>query len=285
MKLAGQGEIDPRRRHESGYAMAALLVGMTMMAILMGAALPSWTHMAQREKEEEYLFRARQYARAIRTYQDKMQVANVPAPSVDFLIEQRFLRKRYKDPLSGEDFALIQAPVAAPPGQVGQPQPQPGGQGIQGAQTGGFIGVTSKKKKAAIKLFKGQATTYDQWAMTFMDVPSPMGRGVPGAAGATNPAGGSGFQPVNPGAFGGGGVPPGSMGGGASPFSPAGPNQPVPQFPGGSGFGQPTQPPSGALPFGQPMQPAPGQPVQKFPPPPSATGTRPFQPVPVKPPL
>lgn len=283
MKLAGQGDPEPNRRHERGYAMAALLVGMGIMAILMGAALPSWTHMAQREKEEEYLFRARQYARAIRMYQDKMQVANVPAPSVDFLIEQRFLRKKYIDPLSGEDFVLIQAPVGAPPGQVGappQPQPPSAGQGTQGARTGGFIGVTSKRKKAAIKLFKGQETTYDQWAMTFMDVPSPMGKGVPGAAGATNPAGGTGFQPVNPGAFGGGGAPPGSMGGG---FSPAGPNQPTPQFPGGTGFGQPTQPAPGGSPFGQ--RPAPGQPVQKFPPPPNTTGMKPFQPVPAKPPF
>ena len=38
--------------------MAALLVGMSVMAVLMGAALPVWNKQAQREREEEYLFRA-----------------------------------------------------------------------------------------------------------------------------------------------------------------------------------------------------------------------------------
>ena len=36
-----------------GYAMAALLVGMSVMAVLMSALLPVWSHMARREKEEE----------------------------------------------------------------------------------------------------------------------------------------------------------------------------------------------------------------------------------------
>ena len=37
--------------------MAALLVAMAVMAVLMSAALPVWRHEAQREKEEELVFR------------------------------------------------------------------------------------------------------------------------------------------------------------------------------------------------------------------------------------
>ena len=37
MKLAGQG----------GYALAALLVGMSVMAILLGALMPQWTTLAR----------------------------------------------------------------------------------------------------------------------------------------------------------------------------------------------------------------------------------------------
>ena len=55
----------PQWRRSDGYAMAALLVGMSIMAILMAAALPVWNKQAQREQEEEYLFRAHQYARAV----------------------------------------------------------------------------------------------------------------------------------------------------------------------------------------------------------------------------
>ena len=42
---------------------------MSVMAVLMGAALPVWNKQAQREREEEYLFRATEYARAIQKFQ------------------------------------------------------------------------------------------------------------------------------------------------------------------------------------------------------------------------
>lgn len=309
MKLAGQDNGDPRR--DAGYAMAALLVGMSMMAVLMAAALPSWTHMAQREKEEEYLFRAKQYARAIRAFQDKNGGGMIPAPSVDFLIEQRFLRKKYKDPITGEDFVLLQTPPGAGlpgmpgmpgmpgggagqpgmpgaggqfgrPGQAGQIGPQPGvgqtqpGQ-AQGARTGGFIGVTSKSKDKAIRVFKGQQTTYDQWAMTFMDAPSAIAQGAPGQAGTINPAGSGGVggrpSPFTPGA-GGPGAPgfPGGQGGFGPGRPPGSSFSPVP--PNGSPFGQ-TPPPGGQTsPFQIPGGP---QSMPKFPPLPNQTGPNPFQ--------
>ena len=34
-----------------GYAMAALLVGMTIMAVFLTVALPAWSTAAKREKE------------------------------------------------------------------------------------------------------------------------------------------------------------------------------------------------------------------------------------------
>jgi type II secretory pathway pseudopilin PulG len=282
--------------------MAALLVGMSVMAILMSAALPSWTHWAQREKEEEYLFRAKEYARAIRMWQDKNNVANVPAPSVDLLVEQRFLRKKYKDPLTGGDFVLIQTPIGSqqpgmpgqpppqgqrqpapqqPPQPQPQPQPRPSsqqpGQTPGGTQSGGFIGVTSKSKAQGIKLFKGQSTTHDQWAMTYMDVPSPMGRTAqpiqgPGTTGPSTGVGGpfapGGANQQPGGGFGGRPMGPGGLQPGQSPFSaPGGFGQPMPP-PGGSPF----QPPSGGG-FGQ-------QPSPRFPPVPGGMGQpnpNPFQ--------
>jgi type II secretory pathway pseudopilin PulG len=58
--------------------MVALLVAMSIMAILMTAALPAWHTMAQREKEAELVFRGEQIARANRLYQRRF--ANAPAP-------------------------------------------------------------------------------------------------------------------------------------------------------------------------------------------------------------
>ena len=94
--------------------MAALLVGMSVMAVLMSALLPVWSHMATREKEEELIFRGKQYARAIGLFQRKF--ANTAPPTIDVLVEQRFLRKKYKDPITNDDFQPIYANQAAMPG-------------------------------------------------------------------------------------------------------------------------------------------------------------------------
>ena len=90
----------PRRSAgaEAGYAMAALLVGLSVMAIMMSVAMPAWSHMIRREKEAELVFRGTQYARAINQYQRKF--ANASPASLDVLIEQRLLRKKFRDPLS-----------------------------------------------------------------------------------------------------------------------------------------------------------------------------------------
>ena len=83
---------------QSGYAMAALLVAMSVMAIVLSAAMPVWSQMIRRDKEEELIFRGNQYARAINQYQRKFASAS-PA-SLDVLIEQRLLRKKFRDPMS-----------------------------------------------------------------------------------------------------------------------------------------------------------------------------------------
>ena len=51
--------------------MAALLIAMSVMAILLTVALPTWRQTIQREKEEELIFRGNQYSRAISAYQRK----------------------------------------------------------------------------------------------------------------------------------------------------------------------------------------------------------------------
>ena len=59
--------------------MAALLVGMSVMAVLLGALLPQWTTLATREKEQELVFRGNQYARAIGLFQ--RMFANTAPPT------------------------------------------------------------------------------------------------------------------------------------------------------------------------------------------------------------
>ena len=109
MKLQGQAGIDAANR---GYAMAVLLVAMSIMAVMMTVVMPVWKQTAQREKEEELVFRGKQYVHAIGLFQRKF--ANAYPPNIDVLVEQRFLRKKFKDPITNDDFELIPAGQALP---------------------------------------------------------------------------------------------------------------------------------------------------------------------------
>jgi type II secretory pathway pseudopilin PulG len=132
---------------DRGYAMAALLVAMSVMAIMMTVALPVWNTAAKREKEAELVFRGEQYARAIALYQRKF--ANALPPSVDVLLNDRYLRKKYKDPITGGDFQLlsgasVQANAGVPGGQVpgaGLGRGTAGTSTMPGQQTGSSRGV------------------------------------------------------------------------------------------------------------------------------------------------
>jgi type II secretory pathway pseudopilin PulG len=126
MDLAGQANIPSGRRAgaNAGYAMAALIVAMGVMAVMMTVAMPVWKHTTQREKEEELVFRGMQYVHAIGLYQRKF--ANAYPPNVDLLVEQKFLRKKFKDPITKDDFVVL------PPGQA-----LPGAPAAGAAQRGG----------------------------------------------------------------------------------------------------------------------------------------------------
>jgi len=102
--------------------MAALLVAMSIMAVMMTVAMPVWKHQTQREREEELVFRGMQYVHAIALFQRKF--ANAYPPNVDVLVDQRFLRKKFKDPITNDDFQLL--PAGAGTQAPGQTAPQPG---------------------------------------------------------------------------------------------------------------------------------------------------------------
>ena len=259
MHLAGQGET-ARRHTEHGYAMAGLLVGLAVMAILMTVAMPVWKQTVQREKEEELVFRGEQYAHAIGMFQRKS--ANNYPPNLDVLVQQKFLRKKYKDPVTNDDFVPLaqQAQAAqrgAQPGQGQQAQGRgqtgaatPGGAAPQnGTPAGGVMGVTSKSTDTSIRLYKGRSH-YNEWA--FIYTPPAQAPGAGGAAGAPT-AGGRGQgnqqgpQPPAGGAAGRVGIPGPGRGDGrgavrGGPFQPGGPNNGPGQGgifqPGGAGRGR-----------------------------------------------
>ena len=226
--------------------MAALLVALAVMAVLMSVALPVWRHDAQREKEEELIWRGQQYVRAIRLFQTK--TSTMPT-RVDDLVQQRFLRKRYKDPITNDDFDWISAANPNPGGVQGSSQP--GGRGTPATITGGppastgrlgpnsaptgfgdtvpggLLGVHSKSKDESIRLFLNR-NHYNEWLFVFQGLGAGGGRG--GRGQPIGPGGrgvGPNGQPIGPGGRGIGG--PGGMGGPGFPGVPG---------PGGTGPGR-----------------------------------------------
>ena len=170
-----------------GYAMAALLVALSVIGVLLSVALPTWSQMLRREKEEELIFRGNQYARAINLYQRKF--ANASPANLDVLIEQRLLRKKFKDPLSpGEDgeFQLLylnnEVPTSSRGGPNAPTQGSPTGTTYGTKPSGGIVGVASKNTAQSLRVYKGKQR-YNEWQFVGMEQSMQPGGGV-GAGGA-----------------------------------------------------------------------------------------------------
>jgi type II secretory pathway pseudopilin PulG len=73
----------------------------------MAAVLPSITTQIRRDREQELIHRGAQYARAIKRYYKKFGNYPVTLDQLNSTNNVRFLRKRYKDPITGQDFRLL----------------------------------------------------------------------------------------------------------------------------------------------------------------------------------
>lgn len=174
--------------------MAALLVVLAIMSLMLSMALPAWHHAAQREREAELIFRGEQYARAIMLYQ--RQTPGAYPPDVDTLVEDRFLRRAYRDPMTaGGEFRLIlQSELSELGGAGSDGSPADGASSGEGNGTrrsdgdaggrpgfmrgvrpfgnrderepggvdGNIAGVVSRSEEASIALYKGQSR-YSDW--------------------------------------------------------------------------------------------------------------------------
>ncbi len=196
---------------DRGFAMAGLLVGIALLSLGLSIAMPTWKTMILREKEEELIWRGQQYDRALQLYRRKNAAPG--APSVDQLVQGRFLRKKYKDPITNGDFELVGVSQAGNASGVQQPQ-----RGF-GQLIGG---VRSKSKAKSLRILNGK-TSYNEWQFTYVpwkpggqpttpgpnQPASPGGRpGAPGRPGGVRPGMPSGPGPGGGPAPGGGAFPP-----------------------------------------------------------------------------
>lgn len=169
--------------------MAALLVAMSVMAVLLSVALPTWSQMIRRENEEELIFRGNQYARAINQYQRKF--ANASPANLDVLIEQRLLRKKFRDPLSPNKDGEFQMLYVNNEGisSRGAGAGSATGSTLGSKPSGGIVGVASKNTGQSIRVYKGK-THYNEWQFVGMEQSTQAGAGA--GAGASRGAGGRG---------------------------------------------------------------------------------------------
>ncbi|HEX6901564.1 MAG TPA: type II secretion system protein [Thermoanaerobaculia bacterium] len=197
---------------EAGYNLVILVVAITVMSILLAAALPSWTQIIRREKEEELVFRGLQYAQAISLFHQRFQ--RYPNKLEELLeVKPRCIRQLWKDPMTedGKWGLIFQndprsnlqggQPEGNPnpnPGEGGEPQPgeentenpdsRPGFGGPRKGdvvQVGPIVGVHSKSPKKSILIMFGRER-YDEWRFT-EDVVTPGRQGFQGNPSIGNP--------------------------------------------------------------------------------------------------
>lgn len=160
-------------RSEAGFTFIAVLIMVVVMGIMLGAVGQSVSVILKREREKELIFRGLQYRDAIERWSKK----GVPLKDLKDLVEptvssnasaskDRFLRKLYKDPITGGEWQVLPIP------------PDP----VQG-----IWGVASKSSEEpfkqgdfpeVIKDFKGK-TKYSDWKFEFRKTPT--GGAIPGS--------------------------------------------------------------------------------------------------------
>ncbi|HAK60533.1 MAG TPA: type II secretion system pseudopilin PulG [Nitrospiraceae bacterium] len=149
---------------DRGFTYLALLAAIVIIGITLGSATKYWSHITLREKEKELIFRGNQYKDAIGRYYNARPGVKMYPQSIDNLLNDsrsinsgRHLRRKYKDPITGEDFIVIK------------------GQQVNGKKVIGISGVKSKSddeplKKANFseenKEFEGKSK-YSEWVFKY----------------------------------------------------------------------------------------------------------------------
>jgi type II secretory pathway pseudopilin PulG len=94
-------------RRERGYMLLAILLMLALLMIAMVAVAPQIATQIRRDREEELIHRGNEYRKAIRRYFRKFGRYPAKIEDLENTNNMRFLRKRYKDPITGQDFRII----------------------------------------------------------------------------------------------------------------------------------------------------------------------------------
>ena len=174
------------RKSEDGFTIAALLVILTILAVVLAFTVPRmWSDAMKRERDIHTAWVVKQYARAIADFQKKR---GGPPASLEQLKEQnnpRIMRQLYPNPLSGKlDWVLLPPGTQSvstvqlggtPQGNPNQQPPQgtginqPPASGLSGEYKGPFIGVRPPNTGKAYVMLNG-SDEYENWVYTTQDL-------------------------------------------------------------------------------------------------------------------
>jgi len=90
-------------KNEQGYILLAVMLLMTLMLVALSIELPRISQQIRRSKEEELVHRGEQYKMAIKRFLRKNGRYPASLEQLDNTNQIRYLRKHYKDPMTGKD--------------------------------------------------------------------------------------------------------------------------------------------------------------------------------------
>jgi len=101
------------RRSERGYILITLILFVALIAVAAMVMLPVVAFQVKRDREEELIHRGVQYSRAMKHFVKKFGRYPTRLEDLENTNQVRFLRKRYKDPITGEVFNVNGGAVLA----------------------------------------------------------------------------------------------------------------------------------------------------------------------------
>ena len=92
---------------EDGYVLLVLLLMVALLSVGFIGMIQKIDFEIKRDREEEMIHRGVQYSRAVRKFVNKFQRYPSSIEELESTNNIRFLRKRYKDPITGKDFKIL----------------------------------------------------------------------------------------------------------------------------------------------------------------------------------
>jgi len=145
-----------------GYVVIMLMMAVFTISVGLLVAVPVWRTELRREKEEELIFRGKQYVEAVRIYVQK-NPGRYPAIRSE-LLDEKCIRKLYKDPLgpNGEWNVILvsaKAPAGGGAAQEVMIAPERVLPAIKNPQV---LGVVSSSVNGSVKIYNDQES-HDKW--------------------------------------------------------------------------------------------------------------------------